>query len=172
MLTNTQTSTLRAALKASDSLYSAQDAFNKRLDAMREAGFTAEMLDKKSDRIGEIREAVASAILSQEDFKTWADVTLTRKITTEDKKRVSTPRDLLIKQVDERIARLAEALSRAAKKGPNNNTPRTLKERVTIELGKLHKAVNKDATGDAPQLDNKIRSELLAAFQRALDLVK
>ena len=48
---------------------------------------------------------------------------------------------------------------------------RDIAMRVTEEIGKLHKAVTKDRDAEAPTLkaDHK---ELLAAFQRCLDLVK
>jgi hypothetical protein len=172
MLTNAQTATLRAAVKAYGTLDNAQGAFAKRVGEMREAGFTAEMLDTKSERIGEIREAVAASVLTPAQVKLWADTSKAVKIAGNDGKRLDTPRGKLVKVVDMRISRIRAALTVQPAKGAKGNEARALKERVTVEIGKLHKAVTKDATGDAPQLDNKIRSELLAAFQRALDLVK
>ena len=48
---------------------------------------------------------------------------------------------------------------------------RALSERITEDLGKLHKAVTKDRDAEAPTLKGA-HTELLAAFQRCLDRVK
>ena len=55
--------------------------------------------------------------------------------------------------------------------GANANAARDLASRVTEELGKLHKAVAKDRDAEAPTLKAD-HAAVLAAFQRALDLVK
>lgn len=54
--------------------------------------------------------------------------------------------------------------------GANANAARDLAQRVTEELGKLHKAVTKDRDTESPALASD-HAALLAAFQRALDLV-
>jgi len=66
-------------------------------------------------------------------------------------------------------AAAGDAAEGAAKAG--QGAARDLAMRVTEEIGKLHKAVTKDRDVEAPTLkaDHK---ELLAAFQRCLDLVK
>jgi hypothetical protein len=190
MLTNSQNDTLVSALKALGTLANADAAFAKKVDAMREAGFTAAMLDKKSDMISEIREVTARALLSTKEYPIWVDASLASKVTDKATgKRVNTQRGTLINRVDQSITRLQTRMNeletvkvdivdavdgdaKGAAKGAKANAPRDLKTRVVTELGTLAKAVTKDATAETPTLTATQRVELLAAFGRIFDILK
>ena len=88
--------------------------------------------------------------------------------------KVSKARDSYLAWVGIEDSRNAEQPDGKAKEGATKagqGAARPLDIRITEDLGKLFKAVVKDRDGESPTLkaDHK---ELLAAFQRCLDLVK
>jgi hypothetical protein len=175
MLTNTQIDTLASAIKAASELDKKETTFADRVAAMKAGGWTDSMLDTKSDGISEVRNAVAGIALTPAQVKVWSDTSLALKVAdAKSKTRVDTPRGKLVKLVDMRIARIRKALSKAdaepSKKGAKPE-PRKLPTRILDEVVKLKNAVEKDATSEAPELDSKIRVELLAAFARIVGLV-
>ena len=88
--------------------------------------------------------------------------------------KVSKARDSYLSWVGVEDSRNEEQPEGATKEGATKagqGAARPLDIRITEDLGKLFKAVTKDKASEAPTLkaDHK---ELLAAFQRCLDLVK
>jgi len=89
-------------------------------------------------------------------------------------KRQKTPKGEIQNRVSQCLARIVEGLRKieggATPKGANNNAPRDINARIREEIGKIHKAVVTDKDSESPALvaDHK---EMLAAFQRVLDLV-
>ena len=169
MFTDNQTALLKSACSVMGGVDRANAKLANVVKDMVAAGFTPAMFDVKSDGIGETRKAVANAALSSKDYAIWADESLAQK-TGKGEDRKLTPRGKLVKLVDERIRRLKKELSEPAAKGANNNAPRDINTRIRDEIGKIHKAVVTDKDSESPALvaDHK---EMLAAFQRVLDLV-
>ena len=171
-LTNAQTTTLIEAIKSAGKVDNAQAAFEKRVNAMREAGFTSAMFETKSDQIDLIRKVVAETALTAKELPVWADTSLAVKVKVAGSdKRVDTARGKLVKLVDQRIARLRKALSEPAKTGAKQpGKARDLATRIKDEIAKLRNAVVKDGDGEAPTLECD-HKELVAAFDRIADLV-
>jgi len=175
-LSNSNTATLIATVKASGSLDNAKVAFAKRIAEMAETGWTAAAFDSKADEIDLIRDTIAQAVFNKSDYATWADTSLARKVKQGDK-HVTSKRGKLVDLVDKRIRDIKKALvtleaTPAGKaKGANANAPRALDQRIKDELAKLRNAINKDATAEPPVLETTQREEILAAFTRVTDLL-
>ena len=175
MLTNAQIDTLASAIKADMELGKKEKTFADRVATMKKGGWTSEMLATDSPHIEDVRNAVAGIALTPAKVKVWADTSLAQKVMDKKAgKRVNTERGNLIGQVNERIARIRKALGKVdaepTKKGKKGE-PRKLPTRILDEIASLKGATEKDATSEAPQLDSKIRVELLAAFDRIAGLV-
>lgn len=170
--TNSQMTTLVDAIKAVGKVDNAQVAFAKRVASMKDAGFKAEWFETKSERIEEIRAVIAQTALTSAQYTIWADISLAKKVSVKGSdKRIDTPRGKLVKQVDQRIARLRKALSEpATKEAKQPGSARALDKRILQELGNLKKAVNVDKAKEEPTLECDHR-ELVAAFDRITDIL-
>jgi parvulin-like peptidyl-prolyl isomerase len=168
MFTNNQTALLKSACAAIDGVDRANVTLAFVVVDMVDAGFKPEWFDVKSEHIDDTRKAVANAALSEDEYAIWSDESLAQKTGKGDKREL-TPRGKLVKLVDERIRRLKKALSEPAAKGPKGNAPRDINARIRDEIAKLRNAVVADKDG-ALNL-NADHDEMIAAFQRVLDLV-
>lgn len=197
MTTNTNTN--RPVFNAGKAL-AAQDAkdISARLTifrAMQDAGADAVSLGKDGEHFADLRDGYLVAWQGQAFADAFAvangKVELKGKIfnaQTGAKETVTMPRVKWQQALGSKVSkardsylgwiapdsRNTEEPEGAAKEGATKagqGTARPLDIRITEDLGKLYKAVTKDKDSEAPTLEAD-HKELLAAFQRCLDLVK
>lgn len=166
-LSNAQRSTLIDAIKADKSAQSAMGSFVNRVAAMRESGWTADLIKTHRPAVLEI---IANVVLTKAELKLYSDATLatTAPDPRDKSKRIKTAKGVAANKASQALARVSAALSaeptkEGDKKGARGNN-RPLVERLNESLQTSIKRIRADADKEAPEL-GKVHKELLAAFQ-------
>ncbi len=169
---------IRAVVTSEGAVQSAHADFHNRVAALSALGVvSADLAGKPAGKwFATVQEVIADARLSADEKAAYASAEAMKPGT--EKHRVANKVNAILRNIRgalDRVAVAKEAEAKGeAKEGTTKagqGTARDLAIRVTEDLGKLYKAVTKDRDAEAPTLkaDHK---ELLAAFQRCLDLVK
>jgi hypothetical protein len=171
--TNAQVDALVAAARAASDADKADGKVVRAAAALADAGVSEAMLKPDAPTYAKVRAVVGETILSAKDQALFFDTALAQKIKdpNDATKRILTPCGRVHQRVTMAIARIRKAIGVDAE-GRAARTVKHLKQRITDNVGALVKAVTADATVDAPVFEAKRRTELLAAFQRVLDLAK
>jgi hypothetical protein len=169
---------IRAVVTSEGAVQSAHADFHNRVAALSALGVvSADLAGKPAGKwFATVQEVIADARLSADEKAAYASADAMKPGT--EKHRVANKVNAILRNIRGALDRVSVAKEADAKGAPKEGatkagqgTARELSVRITKEIGKLYKAVTKDHRAEAPTLkcDHK---ELLAGFQRDLDLVK
>ena len=176
-------------VKSLDKVDTAASNYNVRLvvalDTLAANGLTVQSLRDKGEARTAWLDGIAAAYLSKREFATWKkDGALrSKELEGEGNTQGLTERGKLNNRVSKRSTDILAALEKIAaldgadgaekvanaKKGANANAPRDLKIRVQEELSKLIKAIDKDATLEAPTV--KKHGEAKKSLEATAELI-
>jgi hypothetical protein len=172
-----QKNAIAAAGNADKALGHASEIYQSRLVDMSKLFKSSDLVGKYKDtpqgkyRLDALK-VLAATLLSKEDLAVYNSDGPANPMVNG--KRQKTEKGDIQNRVSQCLARIVEGLRKiengATPKGAKNNAPRDMNSRIREEVGKLYKAVATDKDSESPALvaDHK---EMLAAFQRVLDLV-